>query len=173
MSDLRTNNVRGYLAEFLVARAVGSTGRRVEWDSWDVTAPNGTRIEVKSSGYLQAWAQAKLSTPTFRVATAYAWDAETATYSAGQGFNAHVYVFCLHTARTHEEYDPLDVAQWQFYIAPREVVEARAGSQMSLSTLERLCGQAVSYDALPAAIRGARGPLQPFRPPQDSPDAGT
>jgi hypothetical protein len=32
MSDLRTNNVRGYLAEFLVARAVGATGARVEWD---------------------------------------------------------------------------------------------------------------------------------------------
>lgn len=39
MSNLRTNNVRGYLAESLVARAIGSTGVRVEWDPWDVTAP--------------------------------------------------------------------------------------------------------------------------------------
>lgn len=30
MSDLRMNNVRGYLAEFLVARAVGATSNRVE-----------------------------------------------------------------------------------------------------------------------------------------------
>lgn len=51
MSDLRTNNVRGYLAEFMVARAVGSTDPRVEWDPWDVTSPDGVKIEVKISGY--------------------------------------------------------------------------------------------------------------------------
>lgn len=44
---LRMNNVRGDLAEFLVARAVGATGPRVEWDAYDVLAPDGTRIEVK------------------------------------------------------------------------------------------------------------------------------
>ena len=41
MSDLKTNNVRGYLAEFMVARAVGAVAPRVEWDSWDVTSPDG------------------------------------------------------------------------------------------------------------------------------------
>lgn len=152
MSDLRTNNVRGYLAEFLVAKAVGAEARRVEWDAWDVTAPNGTRIEVKSSGYLQAWAQPKLSNPVFRVAPAYAWDGSTGSSSTTQGFNADVYVFCLHTAKTHEEYDPLDVSQWQFYVASRPLIEARTGSQMSLSTLERLCGAPISYESLGMAI---------------------
>jgi len=68
MNDLRTNNVRGYLTEFMVARAVGATGARVEWDPWDVAAPDETKIEVKSSGYLQSWEQRKLSAATFRVA---------------------------------------------------------------------------------------------------------
>lgn len=123
MSDLRTNNVRGYLAEFLVARAVGSTGPRVEWDPWDVTAPDGTRIEVKSSGFLQAWAQKKLSTPTFQVKAAHGWDATTGSRSPDTGFNADVYVFCLHHVRNHEEYDPLAVSQWTFYVTGRATVE--------------------------------------------------
>ncbi|MFB9311647.1 hypothetical protein [Nocardioides plantarum] len=110
MSDLRTNNVRGYLAEFLVARAVESRGARVEWDPWDVTAPDGTTIEVKSSGFLQSWAQKKLSTPTFRVAPAYGWDAATNARSSERQYHADVYVFCLHTARTHDDYDPFSVA---------------------------------------------------------------
>lgn len=55
LSDLRMNNTRGYLAEFIVARAVGATTTRVEWDSYDVLAPSGARIEVKSSAYLQVW----------------------------------------------------------------------------------------------------------------------
>ena len=155
MSDLRTNNVRGYLAEFLVARAVGATGGRVEWDPWDVTAPEGTRIEVKSSGYLQAWVQNKLSTPSFRVAPAYGWDEASGAWSTEQRFNADVYVFCLQTATTHEEYDPLDISQWSFYVAHRSLIEARAERQMGLATLSRLAGEPVTYLDLGAAIAAA------------------
>jgi hypothetical protein len=50
LSDLRMNNTRGYLAEFLVAKAVGATAGRVEWDAFDVLAPSGARIEVKATG---------------------------------------------------------------------------------------------------------------------------
>jgi hypothetical protein len=65
MSDLRMNNVRGYLAEFLVAKAVGATGSRVEWDAYDVLTPDGIRVEVKSAGHLQVWAQRRLSRISF------------------------------------------------------------------------------------------------------------
>lgn len=164
MADLRTNNVRGYLAEFLVARAVGATAPRVEWDAWDVTAPDGTRIEVKSSGYLQAWAQTKLSRPTFRVSAAYGWDPETAAWSTAQAFNADAYVFCLHTATTHEEYDPLDVTQWKFYVAGQETVAARAGASMGLATLSRIAGDPVPFSGLGDAIASAGKSSRNARP---------
>lgn len=51
LSDFKMNNVRGYLAEFLVARAIGAAGPRVEWDAYDVVAPDGTTIEVKASAW--------------------------------------------------------------------------------------------------------------------------
>jgi hypothetical protein len=155
MSDLRTNNVRGYLAEFLVAKAVGSKAARVEWDPWDVTAPDGTRIEVKSSGLLQAWAQARISRPSFQVAAAYGWDATAGTWSADQAFNADVYVFCLHIATSHDQYDPLRVEQWRFYVASRSVVEAQAGARMGLATLARVCGEPVMFGDLAHSIATA------------------
>lgn len=155
MNDLRTNNVRGYVAEFLVARAVGAPGTRVEWDPWDVTAPDGTKIEVKSSGYLQSWAQRRLSVPTFRVAVAYGWDASIGGWTKEQVFHADVYVFCLQTAASHQEYDPLDVAQWQFYVAPRSVVGARVGARMGLATLTRVAGEPILYDDLRSTIQAA------------------
>jgi hypothetical protein len=37
---------------------------RIEWGPWDVTAANGTLIEVKPTGRLQSWALRKLSTPS-------------------------------------------------------------------------------------------------------------
>lgn len=152
MSDLKTNNVRGYLAEFLVARAVGASTPRVEWDSWDVTSPGGVKIEVKTSGYIQAWAQSKLSVPTFRVSPAFGWDATTGSWSELQSFNADVYVFCLHTAKSHDAYDPLDTSQWKFYVASRSAVEERTARQMGLATLAKIAGDPVSYSELGTKI---------------------
>lgn len=39
LGDLRMNNLRGFLKEWLVAQAVGDTSPfRVEWGPWDVKA---------------------------------------------------------------------------------------------------------------------------------------
>ena len=164
MNDLRTNNVRGYLAEFLVTRAVGSTDARVEWAPWDVTAPDGTRIEVKSSGFLQSWRQNKLSRPTFRVAPALAWHEPTGIRSVERQFNADAYVFGLHTATTHDEYDPLAVSQWMFYVAGRAAIELQAGAAMGLSTLARVAGDPVTYSGLHEAINTAATASRLSRP---------
>jgi hypothetical protein len=53
-SDLVSNALRGRVAEFLVAQALGvSDGIRNEWDSYDLRSLSGLRIEVKSAAYLQ------------------------------------------------------------------------------------------------------------------------
>lgn len=57
-SDLRTNALRGVLAEHLVASALGVADEtRIEWDGHDVTTTDGVRVEVKSSAFLQSWPQ--------------------------------------------------------------------------------------------------------------------
>ena len=67
LSNLRANTVRGTLAEYLVACAVGSGGHpRIEWDAYDVLTPGNRRIEVKSGAYLQAWEQPRHSKIIFR-----------------------------------------------------------------------------------------------------------
>src|SRR5690349_14432789 len=76
MSDLKMNNVRGYLAEYLVAKATGASGNRVEWDAYDVLAPDETKIEVKSSAYLQAWAQRGVSRISFGGLRSRTWTPE-------------------------------------------------------------------------------------------------
>jgi hypothetical protein len=49
-------------------------------------------------------------------------------------------MFCLHTATAHDEYDPLHVSQWTFYVANRAAIAAQGGSRMGLETLQRICG---------------------------------
>lgn len=157
MSDLRMNNVRGYLAEFLVSRAVGATGSRVEWDSYDVLSPDGVKIEVKSSAYLQVWDQRRLSRIVFTGLTGRTWTPQDGE-SPEATYNADVYVFCIQTAQTHDEYNPLDVAQWQFYVVPRAEIEALGFKAIGLASLIKLTDGPVTYADLSDAIIRAHSP---------------
>jgi hypothetical protein len=57
-SDLVSNALRGRLAEFLVAQALGiADGIRAEWDAYDLRTRQGHTLEVKSAAYLQTWKQ--------------------------------------------------------------------------------------------------------------------
>lgn len=155
MNDLRMNNVRGYLAEFLVARAVGASGHRIEWDAYDVLTPDGVRVEVKVRGYLQSWAQKQVRLGSFQIKAADSWDHATGEYRGQQGWNADVYVLCVHTAREHAAYDVLDVAQWEFYVLPRRVVVERAGAAISLEWVSEQTGGPTAYAELNRAIKEA------------------
>ncbi|TRW45596.1 hypothetical protein [Georgenia yuyongxinii] len=154
MSDLRANAVRGLLAEFLVARAVGHTAGRVEWDSHDVTTPSGIRVEVKASGYLQSWRQRRLSRIVFSGLNGQAWPvggvlADEVTY------NADAYVFAVQTATTHATYDPLDVAQWQFYVLPAATVAGTGKGSLSLTAVRALGAEETPYSRLATSIEVA------------------
>ncbi|WP_331744630.1 hypothetical protein [Kitasatospora sp. NBC_01300] len=151
MPDLRTNTTRGLLAEFLVHRAVGAVARNMEWDSFDVLTPDGLRIEVKTSAYLQAWGQRQLSEIRFSRLRGRTWTPEDGD-AAEQSYNADVYVFALHTALTHADYDPLDIGQWRFHVASRALVEATGQASLGLASVRRLCGEPVDYEGLAARI---------------------
>lgn len=152
MSNLGTNNVRGYLAEFLVARAVGAPGVRVEWDAFDVLTPEDIRVEVKSAGYLQTWSQRRLSRISFGSMKARTWSPE-AGESSEATLNADVYVFAIQTATRHEEYDVLDVGQWEFYVVPRHAIEAIGYASIGLPTLRTLTQGPVTFGELGAAVK--------------------
>lgn len=118
-SDLRENIVRGVFAEFLVAKAVDDPSPlRHAWDNHDVTAPDGIRIEVKSSAFLQSWQQKNLSKIVFSGLVGRAYSYETNELDLEPSLRADVYVFALHTCRVPDQYDALDIHAWEFYVVP-------------------------------------------------------
>jgi hypothetical protein len=158
VSDLLSNATRGILAEYIVARGLGisTAGVRNEWAAYDLTSPDGVKIEVKSSAYLQAWYQSRLSTITFSTRLSRAWDPETNVMSAEARRQADVYVFALLAHRDKRTVDPLDIDQWIFYVVPTWKLNARTRSQHSitLKSLEAMCA-ATSFDDLPNVVRDA------------------
>lgn len=154
MSDLRMNNTRGYLAEFLVARALGLEDvSRVEWDAYDLLVDDRVRVEVKSSAYLQLWEQRQLSRVSFSGLRGTRYHPRHGDDPDGRQFNAHVYVFCVQTAVDHDAYEPLDVNQWDFYVLSKTDLEhGQVGQSLGLATLQRLSEGPTPWDGLRARV---------------------
>ncbi|MCK9464112.1 MAG: hypothetical protein M0R80_31215 [Proteobacteria bacterium] len=173
-SDLLSNALRGILAEFIVLNALGldSDHPRAEWDAVDLRTPDGIAVEVKSAAYLQSWTQKKLSKITFNISPAKVpWDARTNTSDAPAGRQADLYVFCLFAEKDRKVADPLDLAQWRFFVLPARVLDAKVGGQktVSLGRLESLGAAYCHYSELKAAAKKASSTTAsspaPRRPP--------
>ena len=155
LSDLRMNNVRGWLGEYLVWRALGVTSpRRIEWDDFDVEV-DGIRIEVKTSAYLQAWPQRRISALSFSGLRSRSWPAGALAPASEPTYNADVYVFAIQSALTHDALEPLDVGQWRFAVLPREVLEPLRIGSIAWSRVVSLAGGELLFDELAAAVRTA------------------
>lgn len=155
-SDLVSNSMRGVLAEFIVGTALGICTRpRAEWDAVDLTTSEGLRIEVKSAAYLQTWKNERPSTIRFGIRKTLGWTAETNEYGTELRRQADAYVFALLSHREAATLDPLDVAQWEFYVVVAAELDARFPNQKSigLTGVRSLAGECVPYSGLAAKIR--------------------
>jgi hypothetical protein len=66
---------------------------------------------------------------------------------------AGVYVFAVHTCKQPEAYDPLDLGSWEFYVVSGEVIRDLNQRSMALSTLQRIAGEPVAWNALYETVR--------------------
>ncbi|MCB9896648.1 MAG: hypothetical protein H6825_01465 [Planctomycetes bacterium] len=158
-SDLTSNATRGVVAEYLVAQALGvaADSTRDEWAAWDITARDGTRIEVKSAAYVQSWRQERLSKITFGVPKTHGWNRATNRQDEHARRQADVYVFALLAHTDQSTLDPLDVSQWEFDVLPTRVLDERRRSQHSITlrSLRALSTGPVRFADLATAVRDA------------------
>lgn len=133
-SNLAANNLRGHLAEFLVASDLNETRKvRIEWDDCDLRTQSGIRVEVKSAAFLQSWSQTKHSAITFGIAPSCAYDSEIEARLKNPARNSDVFVFCLLAHKDKRTLDPTNLDQWEFYVLRTDLLDAKLGNQKTLS----------------------------------------
>ena len=155
-SDLVSNTMRGILAEYIVASALGENhSHRTEWDAYDIKTKEGIKIEVKSGAFIQTWHQKKLSSIQFNIRPTVCWNSQTNTRSSEVMRQADIYVFCLLIHKEQDTIDPLNMNQWQFYILSSDELNRTLGAQKTvvLSSLLRLNPITATYSELPSAIK--------------------
>ncbi len=154
-SDLRDNTVRGVLAEFLVAVALGRTEtRRKGWDNFDLLTGSGLRVEVKASGQLQSWPQAAVSRLDFGRVAARTWDEKTNQFGAEPEVRADVFVFAVQSCMDPAAYDPLSLDQWQFFVVRAERVRECGHRSVSIRWV-RQHAEPVTFAGLAEAVENA------------------
>ena len=134
-SDLASNITRGRLAEFIVASAldIDLTIPRDEWGPWDLTSPEGIKIEVKSAAYLQSWTQQNFSRIVFNIRSTRYWNGTSGNMAEKPERSADVYVFCLLKHQDKDTLNPLDLEQWEFYILSTNELNSFGQSTTSIS----------------------------------------
>ena len=150
-SDLMSNATRSRFAEFIVATAtnVDLGIPRQEWEPYDLLTPEGIKIEVKSSAYIQSWHQKQLSTITFSIKPARYWNSKNGEQESIAKRHADIYVMCLLKNMDQNTINPLDLDQWDFYVLSRPELDNYKRSQHSitLKSLENLT-KPVTYSGL-------------------------
>jgi len=155
-SILTDNTVRGILAEFLVASALGlhKTPRRA-WEGVDLRLESGTEIEVKSAAYVQSWHrhQSQYSTIRFSIAPRCSWNAETRGYSGERKRWSDIYVFCVFTGKSNP-IDPMDLRAWDFYVLSTKILDQKMNTQktIGLNSLKNLDPAKCKYGGLRETI---------------------
>jgi hypothetical protein len=156
-SDLLSNAMRGKIAEFIVAKALGidTNSARNEWDAYDLLYDGDFKIEVKSSAYVQSWHSDKRANSSiqFTIRSTKAWTVEG--FRSESVRQSDVYVFCVHAERVKSSANPMLLEQWEFYPVLTMDISDNLGNQKTagLSTIKRLCPEPVKYDNLHDAVK--------------------
>ncbi|MGYP000000097029 len=161
-SDLVSNTERGKLAEYIVATAMGCDGgTSPTWGSFDLLSPEGIKIEVKASAYIQSWEQKSFSRIEFSIAESLYWDG--VAYAKEKKRQADVYVFCVLKHKEQDTINPLDLEQWDFYPVSTDSLNKAVKGQKTicLARVAELCGKGpCTYQMLKGAVMecGKGGP---------------
>jgi len=138
-NPLIENNLRGVFAEYLIVDILGANWSVCEgsWNGWDIDGPNDTRVEVKSSAYIQSWydwsvekGKTGVSVPRFDIA-------ERNNVKLEKHRAADLYIFALHAEKKPELADHRIVEQWNFCVV-KSAVLPKGQKSIGVSGVQKL-----------------------------------
>ena len=133
--NLLDNYTRGRVAEVVVAHLLDARMVGDGYGDWDLEFL-GYRIEVKSSGEIQSWPQARPSRITFGIERTEGWlQQPDGSYVADRSKirRSDVYVFCHHVGVM-----PDDPTEWTFYVASTARIDESCGDQKTIGVASLL-----------------------------------
>jgi len=144
-SNLNSNVLRGFLAEFIIENLLKDKSEieiRNPWNDFDILYKN-RKIEVKCSSYIQDWDQEDFSKIIFSGLKAkdLYWSKAVSEFNRDnkKDYKADIYVLCLVNHKNPETLDLLNLDQWSFFILTKEELKniSNNSSSISITRLEK------------------------------------
>ena len=132
-SDLADIKIKGSIAEYIIKDALDAEADIPSWYYFDILYKT-FRIEVKSSSYIQSYTRqsGKLSSPRFSIGKKPI-DFPSLNKSSIPIRNNDFYIFALHNCKDVNEYNPLEISQWTFYIVSTAYINENFDNYSALS----------------------------------------
>jgi len=154
-SMLEDNTLRGIVGQYIVAWAIGADKViHDSWQSYDLLAPNGKKIEVKTTSFAQIWKYGeKNRRPLFVIKP-------TRYYTPEKGlgdevsYNADIYVLCYYSWPDSNSMDVTNINHWKFWVfSLSELLSILNGKKsISVKKLEQLCYKPLTAFQLKDAV---------------------
>ncbi len=160
--SLITNNLRGLVAEAIVASALQPSWRwcSMDWAGWDFERADGLRLEVKQSASRQTWAPSEKRPSSCRFdIRAREGRYEGADWLPGRGRNADLFVMAHHFV-CDDSADHCAPGQWRFFVIHASVLPPT--KTIGLGNLEKLAC-ACNYAALAETVSARAAELIQMR----------
>jgi len=159
-SRLMADVTRGVLAEFIVARLIGSdmTNPGSPHREFDFRTASGHKVEVKSSAYVQDWNTRTATVPSFGGLKGKTYlDSDDYYESKTEPeYHSDIFVFCVLKEKDADTVDPLNLEQWDFYVLTRSALEgAGRPNSLSLSQICKLKAIACTWRELKSCVEAA------------------
>lgn len=121
-SFVNENTLRGILAQYLVAWAIGDDRDFYDpWRSYDLTAPTGKRIEIKTTAKAQVWEHGEENRkPKFEVTEKAYYTHEKGLDYSNIDFHADIYVLCHYKYEDSNTMDATNLSHWEFWVLTKE-----------------------------------------------------
>lgn len=154
-STLEDNTLRGIVGQYIVAWAIGADNVvHDSWQAYDLLAPNGRKIEVKTTSFAQIWKYGeKNRRPLFVIKP-------TRYYTHEKGledkvsYNADIYVLCYYSWTDSNSMDVTNISHWKFWVfSLSELLSILNGKKsISVKKLEQLCSKPLTAFELKDAV---------------------
>ncbi len=157
-SDLLNHPVRGAIAEFIVAKALGiPTDNKAGWRSYDLLYRN-RKIEIKSCARVSDSHGGKTARIVFSIKKQLClWDEDvTDGYCTKEQLwkykchHSDFYIFCFLAENDNSKANPMMLEQWEFYILPTATIDRELGDRQTIRipTILSLGGIKCSWENL-------------------------
>lgn len=147
VTALYSNAARAALGEFLVAHALDivKSEDTAPGADYDLLTQSGLKIKIETAAFVGSWPRDRLNAITFNIAPKWVWNEKTQKSEDMLRRPADIYVFALLNHKDGKVVDPVDVANWTYFVVASRALDTyeRAQPFITLKSLQARGGNRV------------------------------